>query len=145
MRDKNIPKMHVGRYAGTPVDQLPNGYLRWVVMQDFPQEIINVARRKLAESPYSNEYLNVSRHAYDQFSLRFLGLWHDEGKGLGIGTFIARRAEEAWEAGEDVSKRRHKDDGIVKLYRRIKWVFAISPNFPDYKELITVMPSDETA
>lgn len=140
---KDIPKMHVGRYAGTPVDQLPNGYLRWVVMQDFPKEIIEVARRKLSESPYSNEYLNVSRHAYDQFSLRFLSVWANDGQEMGLGTFIAKRAEEAWSAGTDVSKRRHKDDGIVKLWRGIKWVFAVSPNFPDYKELITVMSGDE--
>lgn len=144
---QSVPKMPVGRYAGTPVDQLPNGYLRWVVMQDFPKEIIEVAKRKLAESPYNNAYLNVSRHAYDQFSLRFIYKWlHPYQHGLtkdGIGTFLVKQAEEAWLKGTDVSKRRHKDDGIVKLWQEIKWVFAVSPNFPDYKELITVMPDDD--
>ena len=136
--------MTVGRYAGTPIDQLPNSYLRWMITQDFPKEWLDVAHRKLKDSPYSNEYLSISRHAYDQFSLRFLAVWANEGQEMGIGTFLVKRAEEAWKHGEDVSKRRHQDDGIVKLWRGIKWVFAVSPRFKDYKDLITVMPGDET-
>lgn len=141
---KDVPKINVGRYAGTPIDQLPNSYLRWMLTQDFPKAWLDIARRKLSESPYSNDYLNVSRHAYDQFSLRFLDRFMGrETRDMGIGTFIARVALEAWEHGEDVSKRRHKDDGVVRSHNGIKFVFAVSPAFPDYKELITVMPASD--
>lgn len=60
----------------------------------------------------------------------------------GIGSFIAKLALEAWSEGVDVSKRRHADDGTVKLHRGIKWVFNVSPVFPDYKDLITVYPDN---
>lgn len=140
---KGVPKINVGRYAGTPIDQLPNSYLRWMLTQKFPREWLEIAKRKISESPYSNDYLNISRHAYDQFSLRFLGVWQSEGQEMGIGTFLVKRATEAWNAGEDVSKHRHQDDGTVKLWRGMKFVFAVSATFPDYKELITVMPADD--
>lgn len=145
---KGVPKINVGRYAGTPIDQLPNSYLRWMLTQDFPREWLEIAKRKVSESPYSSDYLNVSRHAYDQYSLRFLERWQAhlgtaQVKHDGIGTFIARQALEAWEKGQDVSKRRHQDDGTVKLWEGIKYVFAVSPTFPDYRELITVMPDDD--
>lgn len=146
---KGIPKINVGRYAGTPIDQLPNSYLRWMLGQDFPKEWLEVAKRKLDASPYSDEYLTVSRHAYDQFSLRFLDMFvaylhTPQVKHDGIGTFLVKQAQEAWDNGQDVSKRRHRDDGTVKLLRGIKWVFGTNAAFPDYKELITVMPADDT-
>ena len=60
--------MVVGRYAGKRVDQLPNSYLRWVIMQDFPVDIVEAAKRKLAQSDYNDEYITVSRHAIDMYS-----------------------------------------------------------------------------
>lgn len=135
-----VPKITVGKYAGTPIDQLPNGYLRWMLTQDFPKAWLDIVKEKLKESPYSDEYISISRHTYDQFSLRFLSVWQSEGQEMGLGTFIAKRAQEAWISGEDVSKRRHQDDGICKLWRGIVWVFNTSPHFPDYKDVITVYP-----
>lgn len=149
-RKAAVPKITVGRYAGTPIDQLPNSYLRWMLNQKFPKEWLDIARRKLKQSPYHNEYLTISRHAYDQFSLRFIERWQrymaDPATGVnpdGIGTFVTKLAENAWREGRDVSKRRHQDDGVVKEWEGIRWVFGVSPTFPDYKELITVMPLSE--
>lgn len=141
-RKPAVPRINVGRYAGTPIDQLPNSYLRWMLTQKFPREWLEVAKRKLAASPYSNEYLSISRHAYDQFSLRFIQRWQNDAdaKTIGFGTFIAKQAELAWNEGRDVSKRRHADDGIVKEWDGVRWVFGVSPTFPDYRDLITVMP-----
>lgn len=136
-----IPKITVGRYAGTPIDQLPNSYLRWMLTQDFPKAWLDIAREKLKESPYSDEYLSISRHAYDQFSLRFMDRFEArQDETIGLGTFIVREAERAWKEGRDVSKRRHQDDGICKEFEGIVWVFNVSPNYPDYKDVITVYP-----
>ncbi len=140
---KSVPKINVGRYAGTPVDQLPSSYLRWMLSQDFPKAWLDIAREKLKESPYSSEYLSVSRHTYDQFSLRFLHKWEERAdKTIGLGTFIVKEAERAWEQGIDVSKRRHQDDGILKELDDIVWVFNVSPQFPDYKDIITCYPNE---
>ena len=145
---KKPPIITVGRYSGTPIDKLPNSYLRWMITQDFPKNWLEFARRKLEESDYNDVYLNVSRHATDMFSKRFIEQWiqsesHKEDKGDGIATYIAKQAQEAWEKGADVSKHRHKDDGIVKNHKGIKWVFNVNPNYPDYKDVITVMPSGD--
>jgi len=141
--NKKNPIMEVGRYAGKPVDSLPNSYLRWVIMQDFEPEILEAAKRKLEQSQYDNTYLNISRHAVDMFSVRFLSKWlgseaYAETK-IGLNSFITKLAERAWELGEDVSKNRHQDDGIVKEYEGIRFVFAVSEMFPDYKDVITIM------
>lgn len=145
---KPMPKMTVGRYAGTDVDKLPNSYLRWLIGQDFPRDILEAAKAKLAQSDYNDLYLHVSRHAIDMFSKRFLFKWlqseNDKGDaGEGLATFIAKRAEEAWKRGVDVSKHRHQDDGVVKALGGILWVFAVNENFPDYRDVITVMTGEE--
>lgn len=165
--------MVVGRYAGKRVDQLPNSYLRWVIMQDFPVDIVEAAKRKLAQSDYNDEYITVSRHAIDMYSKRFLDRWwkpmlvigidvgvedlqagkviesdnlvvKDKPRGdmVGLATHIALEAKEAWEQGKDASKHRHAKDGIIRVYEGIQWVFAVSPHFPDYKEVITLMEAD---
>lgn len=138
--------MEVGKYAGSYVDTLPNSYLRWLITQDFPKEILEAADKKLKTSDYNDLYLNVTRHAIDMFSKRFLMRWiksegHKGDNGCGLATFIATIAQEAWEKGTDVSKNRHKDDGIVKELDGLKWVFGVNPNYPDYREVITVMDS----
>lgn len=143
---KTVPVINVGRYAGTQIDKLPNSYLRWMLFQDFPKEWLDCAREKLAQSEYSDTYIHVSRHAIDMFSKRFFSLWITEARkgeeGKGLGTFVADLASEAWEKGEDVSKRRHQDDGIVKLWKGVKFVFDVSKQFPDYKDVITVMDGE---
>lgn len=141
--------MQVGKYAGKRVDQLPNSYLRWMLTQKFPKEFLRVADRKLKESDHTEAALDISLHAIDKFSKIFLDNWIKEelskpnGQGLGIGSYMAEIAREAWEKGKDVSKHRHADDGVIRLYKGIKWVFAINYDFPDYRIVITVMSEDE--
>ena len=138
---KKIPKINVGRYSGTPIDQLPNSYLRWMLTQDFPKEWLDVAKRKLDASVYSDEFISVTRHAYDQFSLRFMELYENrEDKGVGLGTFLSQLAVRAFKDGTDTSKHRHSGDGVVREYEGIQWVYGVSNRFPDYKDVITVMP-----
>jgi putative quorum-sensing-regulated virulence factor len=137
------PKMTVGKYAGIAVDKLPSSYVRWIISQDFPKDILEAAKRKLEDSEYNDIFLHVSRHAIDMYSLRFLEVWKREAPEMGLGSFVAKRAQEAWISGVDVSKYRHQDDGIVKEWRGIKWVFGVNPNFPEYQDVITVMSSTD--
>lgn len=143
---RGVPIINVGRYAGTPIEQLPNSYLRWMVGQDFPEEWVELALKKLAASSYDDSYLSLSRHAIDMYSKRFLYRWlPGEARrkdGDGIATFLVKQAERAWNEGLDVSKHRHQDDGIVKALDGVLYVFHVSEKFPDYKELITVMSRD---
>lgn len=147
--DGMIPVITVGKYAGTPIDQLPVSYCRWMLGQDFPKEWLDVAKRKVEASPYSSEPLTVSRHALDRYSMRFIKRWQGYIKAFhvkqtektpdGLATFVVKQAERAWNEGKDVSKNRHQDDGIVREFEGIKYVFSQSKIFPEYRELITVM------
>lgn len=145
---ETIPAMPVGRYAGCPVDELPNSYLRWVITQNFPKVVLEAAKKKLDGSAYNDLYLNVSRHALDMFSKRFLHDWvtHLSKKGDeadGIATFLVKLAQEAWEKGEDSTRKRHQDDGVMRDWKGIRFVFGVNPNFSDYKDVITVMDIGE--
>lgn len=139
----SIPIMTVGRYAGTPIDRLPNSYLRWLITQDFPKLWKDIAHQKLSESTYNDLHINVTRHALDMFSKRMLHLWLAEVRknkdAPGIATFVAEMAQVAWQLGDDISKRRHQDDGTIKLYQGIKWVFNVHPDYPEYKDVITII------
>ena len=142
------PIITVGRYSGIAIDKLPNSYLRWMLTQDFPKAWTECAKKKLSQSSYNDLYLEVTRHAIDMFSRRFLSLWvqSEASKGeeaLGIASFMANLAQEAWDKGEDKSKHRHQDDGVVRVYSGIKWVFGTNPNLPEFKDVITVMDSNE--
>lgn len=141
---KPIPRITVGQYEGTPIDQLPVGYLRWMLGQDFPREWLEIAKAKVDASPLYKGSLVASKHAIDRYSLRFLKRWTayrygGKDNNDGIATFLVKQAEEAWNQGQDVSKNRHKDDGIVKYYKGILYVFNQGKEFPEYVELITVM------
>lgn len=142
-----VPIMQVGKYAGTPVDQLPNSYLRWILVQNFPKEILECAKRKLDNSQFDNSPIHISRHALDMFSIRFIKFWihapenegNSEEVGIGIATFVARLAQEAWEQGEVSTRHRYQDEGVRRDFKGIRWVYKVSPIFPDYKEVITCM------
>lgn len=146
---RDSPIITVGRYAGTPIDKLPNSYLRWMLSQkDFPSLWLECARRKLEQSDYYDANISVSRHAIDMFSKRFIHLWnyHIREKGDqsdGIATFLVKFSQEAWDKGADISKKRHQDDGIVKEYQGIRFVFGVIPNIPDYHNVVTVMKSED--
>ena len=141
---KSVPIITVGRYAGVSIDKLPNSYLRWMISQDFQKDWLEAAKKKLEESDYNDLYLHISRHAIDMFSKRFLGHWIQSEapngeEGDGLATFMAKLAQDAWDKGTDISKHRHQNDGIIKELGGIKWVFNVSPHYPDYKDVITVM------
>lgn len=146
---REVPIITVGKYAGKRIDELPVSYCRWMLTQDFPPEWVEWARKKVEASPLSKEQMSCSRHALDRFSQRFLYLWTEykvkcgNQQYDGIATFLVKLAERAWNEGKDISKHRHKDDGIVKDFLGIKFVFKHHPDDEEYKDLITVMRSDE--
>lgn len=139
--------MNVGKYAGVAIDKLPNSYLRWMVSQDFPKEWVRIARKKLEASDYYNDPLNVTRHAIDSFSKRFLNLWvmhmkETKGEGMGLASFLAHTAKEAWTKGTISHGPRFAGDSLRRDYKGIRYVFSVSPHYSDLLDLITVMEID---
>ena len=121
---EEIPVMPVGKYRGVKLDALPESYCRWIMSQDFPEEIMKYARAKVNTNKTDNISIDVTRHALDSFSLRFLYKFFDrEDRKVGIETFVAQLADEAFQKGKDVSKHRHQDEEIIKVYDGIKYVF----------------------
>lgn len=139
--------MRVGKFVGLRVDQLPNSYLRWMMTQSFPQEYMEAAKAKLERSQFNNDTVNITRHALDMLSLRCLTRWTDSCIGVprpeGVATFFAKLARKAFHEGKDVSKRRHVNDGIIKEYEGLRWVFGQNPSYPEYIDVITVTGVEE--
>ena len=76
--------------------------------------------------------IQITGHAFDQFSLRFIDVWD---KTVGISTFLRELAQKALEKGEDISTRKNKTDRVI-YYQGIKFVFNRDE---DSRVLITVM------
>lgn len=116
----DAPILTFGKFKGVAIDKVPTAYLRWVLTQDFPEEIMKWAKRKVGKEISNKLTVETTRHSIDKFSLNFLTLWD---KKEGLASFIARLATVAWETGEDVSKNRHQEDQTIKRYKDIDWVF----------------------
>lgn len=140
MNNNTIPTMPYGKYKGTKIDQLPNSYLKWMLGHDFPEEYLRYARKKVNTNVTSSIDINVTRHALDKFSLKYMHLWKtvNLGNGVyeGLASYVARMAYQAFETGEDVSKHRRDDDEIRKKYQDITYVFNSKG---ELKTLITVL------
>lgn len=108
-------------------------YLRWILTQKFPSEYIEYAKEKTSKNKSDNLSIEITRHATDSFSLRFIDKWD---KSVGLGSFLAQMAHIAFEKGTDVSKSRHQDENIIKEYDGIKWVFNKDV---EQRVLVTVM------
>lgn len=135
-----IPTMPYGKYKGTKIDQLPNSYLKWMLGHDFPEEYLRYARKKVNSNITSSIDINVTRHALDKFSLKYMHLWKPVKLGNGVyegfASYVARVAYEALESGEDVSKHRRNDDETRKKKDEVTYVFNSKGT---YKTLITVI------
>ena len=131
-----IPVMKFGKYAGVRVDQLPEKYCRWIMTQDFPEEITKWAREKMKSNTTDFCEFDVTRHALDSYSLRFMNNYFErKDRSVGFATFVAREANIAFEKGKNVSKHRHQDEEIIKEYNGMKFVFNKKG---EVKTLITV-------
>lgn len=142
-KSEHMPTMPVGKFKGVRIDRLPNAYLRWVVKQNFSAAICKAAKKKLGSSEFYNEPINVTRHALDMYSKRFIDKWLETdwhtNEAPGLATFIAIKAKEAWLQGKDVSRHRHQEDAVVKEFLGVQWVFGVDPHHPEYLDVITVM------
>lgn len=120
-RFEKAPILNFGKYMGIAIDKVPTSYCRWILSQQFSDEIMYWARKKVGVEITNRIDIEVTRHALDKYSLNFLDRWQAINEGLA--SFVARKALEAWERGSDVSKNRHQDEQIIKSYEKMRWVF----------------------
>ena len=141
---KDAPVIPAGKYRGLKVSSLTKGQLFWVLGQKFSPERMSIAKLKYETMSHCDVPIEVTRHAYDAFSLRFLGIWQESNLGKlgvlkGIGTFISEVAQEALVSGENISKPKDRTTRTI-LYRDIKFVFN-KPKDGEKVVLITIMSS----
>jgi len=97
--------MPFGKHKGTLVTRVPVGYLRWAVGQEAgcPVELPDgtrvpfeaVARAEIARRGDRLQDIEVSGHAIDRLSQRFLKVWEDRRReGEGLYTWAQREALE---------------------------------------------------
>lgn len=112
--------------------------------QQFPKEWLEIAKKKVEASDFNDSNLSLTRHAIDMFSKRSLNLWlahrEENTDGYdGFATFIVKMAQRAWEEGTSGGAPRHANDGIKKKLGDLVFVFSVNPDFPDYKQVVTIM------
>lgn len=130
--------MPFGRYSGIEIKRIPNSYLRWLLTVPTISSIIRKeVEEKLRNSDFDSTDIQISRHAMDMFSKRFIEKWQD--KKVGIGSFLAHYAVDALSKGKLVKDERNLDKGISIYFDEIVWVFNWPKESPEYKTLITVM------
>lgn len=114
--------MQGGKCKGAPITHVPVSYLRWMVGSyhcDAKQAAQELHRRGTVIPE-----IEISYHAIDRFSQRFLQRWFDHRKsGEGIYAYIHRIAKFAWGRIKDYpDKDKIKIKGMTFIFEReTKW------------------------
>lgn len=136
--------MPFGKFKGMAVKSIPNSYLRWLItIEDVPDVVREEAKLKLEISDFDNTDIEITRHALDMFSKRFLYKWTD--RSVGLGTFVANMSIEAQTKGRMIADNRPWGKGVKFFYDDIIWVLTWHEDLPQFKSLITVMRPNKRA
>lgn len=117
MKFPDVYKMEYGVHKGVEITKVPVNYLNWMV--GIGHEKVQEARKELDRRGSITPDLDISPHALNRFSERFLDRFiMRQNKAEGIHTFLYRMARKA----ATLAKRRGVS--IVK-YEGIRFVFEM--------------------
>ena len=141
----NAGYVHFGPYKGTLWNRVPIHYLKEIVdTQPEDTTIWWQAKKQLEKRAVSAEkQMDISRHAINRMSTRFLDEYISKRKELprgdyeGIVDYINRLA---WDAIKDGIILPDTEDGIMIEYQNKKWKFVRLAN--GEPRLITIVPID---
>lgn len=141
----NAGYVHFGPYKGTLWNRVPIHYLKEIVdTQPEDTTIWWQAKKQLEKRAVSAEkQMDISRHAINRMSTRFLDEYISKRKELprgdyeGIVDYINRLA---WDAIKDGTILPDTEDGIMIEYQNKKWKFVRLAN--GEPRLITIVPID---
>lgn len=141
----NAGYVHFGPYKGTLWNRVPIHYLKEIVdTQPEDTTIWWQAKKQLEKRAVSAEkQMDISRHAINRMSTRFLDEYISKRKELprgdyeGIVDYINRLA---WDAIKDGTILPDTEDGIMIEYQNKKWKFVRLAN--GEPRLITMVPID---
>jgi len=125
-----------GRHRGERFTRLPISYLKWMVRESAPQH--EYAKSELTRRGTSTPAIEVSGHAIDRFSQRFLGIWQQHcemtGETVGLWSYLNRLAGEAWHYLQTDPEVDAEGDRVVFI--GITWVFATNGQWPVVKSVM---------
>lgn len=100
-----------GKHRGKPIEQIPVGYLRWMVGARHGEA--ERARAELQRRGSVLPTIEISGHAIDRASLYLRRTWHEtRGEKEGLHAWLVRKATEALAKGERRTPTRIEYDGI---------------------------------
>lgn len=119
-----------GKYDGQRITRLPYSYLMWAVANDVQASVTTrdgdkpfclVAAAEIKRRGERIMDIDVSAHALDRISLRYLKKWQlERGHEEGLVNWAQRHAREAWTARTVADQ---KDDGTWEIeHFDMKWV-----------------------
>lgn len=121
-----------GKYRDQLLTRVPVGYLRWAVQNEVELKVeldggrvaplFQVAKVEIERRGERLGEIEVSPHAIDRLSERFLGIWHEHGAGTGLYSWAERAALEAWEKRHDLEAQQQEDGAWQIPWKGIVWV-----------------------
>lgn len=125
-----------GKYKGEILTRLPQGYLRFIVMEKIRGPIhlppLNlIAAAELERRGARSDFIEITGHAIDRFSFKYLDRWDRK---VGLYTFIEQQCERA------IKKNRlskvQKNGSKVYRHLGISWVIKSDLAIPVLKTVL---------
>lgn len=125
-------RINYGRHQGELYTRIPIGYLKWMVCNRCQEW--EVAEAELARREVVTPTIEVSGHAIDRFSQRFLTIWEEHrqtanGTYEGLHAFLVRHGERAAAKAKFLNREKVEHLGI-------KWAFALDGAWPVLKSVM---------
>lgn len=141
----NAGYVHFGPYKGTLWNRVPIHYLKEIVdTQPEDTTIWWQAKKQLEKRAVSAEkQMDISRHAINRMSTRFLDEYISKRKELPRGDYegiVDYTNRLAWDAIKEGNIIPNDEDGILIEYQNKKWKFVRLAN--GEPRLITIVPID---
>lgn len=137
--------VHFGPYKGTLWNRVPIHYLKELVATQPENSLAyGLAKKQLEKRAVSEEkQMDISRHAVNRMSTRYLGEYISKRKELPKGDYegiVDYTNRLAWDAIKDGTIIPDDEDGILIEYQNKKWKFVRLAN--GEPRLITIVPID---
>jgi len=121
-----------GRHQGKKLNQVPVGYLRWMV--NVKHGNADLASAELKRRGTIKPEIDISGHAIDRASQRLLKKWKSCGMDIGLYSWLAGMAKQALDHGVKTVN----DCGVSVKYQGIKFMFQMDCEWPVLKTVVVV-------
>lgn len=122
-----------GKFEGQLLTRIPVGYLQWAINTNVDTILDTVegkfpfhelAKAEIERRGERIKDMDISAHAIDRFSLKYLKVWRDNRKpDEGLMSFMQRMGLEAWQNRWTLPHDKQEDNHWKVFHIGIEWCF----------------------